>query len=189
MAWHVGPTLMTCLLTGRWRVCWLDADMACQLCMLASWWCHPYPGLARGSGRPTFGSGQLIRVKKTRAMRGACLCAWPATSPAREDYFDVRFRCCFHQWLHLFLLYTVVWSKHNFDKFHFWAKIKHHFKPCALIPIVGDSDSPCTDRWCTNSCSLEAKHTETQYLMWFGKSPTSTGVMQPYYSIVSPTFN
>jgi len=26
---------------------------------------------------------------------------------------------------------------------------------------VGDSDSPCADRWCIDSCSLEAKHTDT----------------------------
>ena len=79
---------------------------------------------------------------------------------------EVRFWCRFHQWLRLFLLYTVVWSKHNFDNFHFWAKIKQHFKPYALIPIVGDSD----DRWCTDNCSTEGKHTETQYFTWFGKT-------------------
>jgi len=41
---------------------------------------------------------------------------------AREDDFDVLFRRRFQQWLHLFLLYIVVWSKHNFDNFYFWAK-------------------------------------------------------------------
>jgi hypothetical protein len=41
-------------------------------------------------------------------------------------------------------------------------------KPYALIPIVGDSGSPCADWWYTDSCSKEAKHTETQYLTWFG---------------------
>jgi hypothetical protein len=43
-------------------------------------------------------------------------------------------------------------------------------KPYALIPIVGDSGSPCADWWYTDSCSKEAKHTETQYLTWFGKT-------------------
>ena len=64
--------------------------------------------------------------------------------------------------------------------FIFEQKIKHHFKPNALIPIVGDSSSPCADRWCTDSCSKEANHTGTQYFTWFGKSPTSTGE-SPYY--------
>jgi hypothetical protein len=32
--------------------------------------------------------GQPIRVKKTRVMRGARLCAWPAISLAREDDSD-----------------------------------------------------------------------------------------------------
>ena len=34
-----------------------------------------------GSGQLVFGSGQLIRVKKTR---GARLCAWAATSPESD---------------------------------------------------------------------------------------------------------
>jgi hypothetical protein len=75
---------------------------------------------------------------------------------ALTTMFDVRFWRRFHQWLRLFLLYTLVWLKHNFDNFHFWAKIKHHFKPSALIPIVGNSD-----RWCSDICLLEAKHTDT----------------------------
>jgi hypothetical protein len=43
--------------------------------------------------------------------------------------------------------------------------------------ILGIPTPPCADRWrwCTDSCSKEAKHTETQYLTWFGKLPTSTG--------------
>jgi hypothetical protein len=36
--------------------------------------------------------------------------------------------------------------------------------------IVGDSGSPCADRWCTDICSKEAKHTGTQNLTWFGKT-------------------
>jgi hypothetical protein len=89
-----------------WRVRWLGVDMACQLCMLtshlhnadvilgmltvhddvpiASCWRHHYPGQARGSGRLVFGSGQPIRAKMTRVTRGTCLCAWPATPPARD---------------------------------------------------------------------------------------------------------
>ena len=109
-----------------------------------------------GSGQLVFGSGQPIRVKKTR---GARLRAWPASSSARDGQ-------SFQQWLRLFLLYTVVWSKHNFDNFHFWAKIKHHFNYQALIPIVGRNPS-------TGDVPIIAqrrgKHTETQYLTWFGK--------------------
>jgi len=119
----------------RWRVSWLDAAMACQLCMLASWWHHPYPGLARGSGQLVFGSGQSIRVKKARVYVHGQPPRRRVTT--RAAVFDVQFRRGFYQWLHLFLIYTVVWSKHNCDNFYFLAKIKHHFKPCALIPIVG----------------------------------------------------
>jgi hypothetical protein len=79
-------------------------------------------------------------VKKTRGMRGARLYAWAATSSARDgagSHVNVRFSLHFHQYACLFLLYTVVWLKHDFDNFHFLAKIKHHFKPYTLIPIVG----------------------------------------------------
>jgi len=38
---------------------------------------------------------------------------------ARAGMSHVRILRCFHQWLRLFLLYIVVWSKHKFDNFHF----------------------------------------------------------------------
>ena len=41
--------------------------------------------------------------------------------------------------------------------------------------LLGISAPLCADRLCSDSCSLEAKYTGTQYLTWFGKSPTSTG--------------
>ena len=115
--------------------------MACQLCMLTSCLCHPYPGQSHGSSQLVLGLGQPIRAKKTSGTRGGRLHAWTTTSSARVAMSDIRFRCRFHQCDRLFLFYTVVWSKHHFDNFHFWAKIKHHFKPCALIPIVRNSDS------------------------------------------------
>jgi len=137
--------------------CWLDTDMACWLddnasadwvltvytgIMLMSWWRHPYPGLARGSGRLVFGSGQLIQVKKTRVTRGVRLCAWAVTSPTREDISDVQFRRGFQQWLRLFLLYTVVWLKHNFDNFHFWAKSNTPLNHVLWYQLLGNSVSP-----------------------------------------------
>ena len=53
-------------------------------------------------------------VRVGSLLAGACLRVL-----ARAAVSDVRFRCGFQQWLRLFLLYTVVWSKHNFDNFHF----------------------------------------------------------------------
>jgi len=69
------------------------------------------------------------------------------------------------------------------------SEILVEFVPCALLPshraspmihprtgnMLGIPAPPCADRWCTDSCSREGKHTETQYFTWFGKSPTSTG--------------
>jgi hypothetical protein len=79
-------------------------------------------------------SGRRRRVGRVGA-RGQTPCRRVMESAAMSD---VRFWRRFHRWLRLFLLYTVVWSKHNFDNFYFWAKIKHPFKPSALIPIVGE---------------------------------------------------
>jgi len=50
-----------------------------------------------------------------------------------------------------------------------WLNLKP-FSPLFMPPDVGDSVSPCAGRWCTDSCSMEVKHTETQYLTWFGKT-------------------
>jgi len=101
------------------------------------------------SGSGTWVGSTGIRVGSAHlGEEDACdacarLCAWAATPPARDGAFR-HFRrpisTRFSTVASFFLLYTVVWSKNNFDKFHFWAKIKHPFKPYALIPIVGDSD-------------------------------------------------
>ena len=144
MMWPVGPTVPTCQLTGRWHgMPTVHADVIIMSC-----WHHPYPGRSRGSGQLVFGSSQPIRAKKTHGARWR---AWTTTLSARAALSNVRFRRRFHQYDRLFLLYTVVLSKHHFDNFYFWEKIKHHFKPYALILIVGDSD-----RWCFDSCPLEA---------------------------------
>jgi len=112
-----------------WRVSWLDADMACQLCMLASCLRHDDVIIIRvwHMGRVIWYSGRVSPSgRRRRVWRVARVCAC-GQSPrqrvmARADVFGVRFRRGFQQWLRLFLLYTVVWSKHNFDNFHFWAK-------------------------------------------------------------------
>jgi len=160
---QVGPTLLTCQLTVRWHgmmTSWLHHVMsfwACLLCMMTSQLCHADVILIRVShmGRVNWYSGRVNPSGgRRRVGRVARFCArgqQPRQSVKVRE--DVRFRRCFHQWLRLFLLYIVVWSKHNFDNFYFLAKIKYHFKPYTLIPIVGISSPPCADQWCTDSCS------------------------------------
>ena len=108
----------------------------------------------------------------TRVTHGTCLGAWPATPPARDGAYG-HFRRPIS--MRLSPVASSLPPLHNLDNFYFWAKIKHHFKPYALIPIVGDSDSPCADQWCSDSYSKEAKHTKTQYLTWFGKTAYNHG--------------
>jgi hypothetical protein len=64
-------------LSDDWTLTW-HANCAC--------WRHVYIMMTSslfGSGT-WVGSGQPIRAKKTRVMRGARLCAWPATPPERD---------------------------------------------------------------------------------------------------------
>ena len=77
---------------------------------------------------------------------------------------NVRFWRRFHQWLRLALLYMMVWSKHHFDNFHFWAKNQTPLKPSALIPIVGNPTGDVLIFAHRRGSLL------TQYLMWFGKT-------------------
>jgi len=182
MTWHADWTL-TCLMTGRWHACWL--------CILASWWRHPFPGLAHRSGRLVFGSGQLIRVEKTRVTRGARLCAWAVSSPARDGacggfrrLISTRFSTVASSLppLHSGMVKTQFWQ------ISFLSKIKHPFKPCALIPIVGNSDSPCADRGCSDICSTEGKAHWHNILCGSAKPPTSTGE-SPYYLEIEKGYN
>jgi hypothetical protein len=56
MTWQVGPTMLTCQLTGRWH----GMPTVHAGVMLTTWWRHYHPGLACGSGHLVFGSGQPI---------------------------------------------------------------------------------------------------------------------------------
>jgi hypothetical protein len=170
--WHVMLTVHTDIFITS---CWCHYRPCC-----CTWWCHNYimlmsslacllftlTSLLRHAdvihirvshmGRVNWYSGRVNSSGRRRRVgrvcaRGKTPCRRVMKSVAMSD---VRFCRRFHQWLRLGLLYTVVWSKHNFDNFHFWAKIKHPFKPSALIPIVGEFPAPpCADRGCSDICS------------------------------------
>jgi hypothetical protein len=42
MMWQVGPTVLTCLLPGRWCGCWQGMSTVHADIMLTSSWCHPW---------------------------------------------------------------------------------------------------------------------------------------------------
>jgi len=153
-SWWCGRWVPLC-----WRVSLLCADMA-----LTSWLHHAdvilgMPALhddviimscwrhlvqVSHMGRVNWYSGRVSPSRRRRRVwRVARVCErgqQPRRSvTAREDVSDVWFWHRFHQLVRLFLLYIVVWSKHNFDNFYFWAKIKHHFKPGAepvIFPVL-----------------------------------------------------
>jgi hypothetical protein len=116
--------------------------MAYQLCMLTACLRHDDVILIRvwHMGRVNWYSGRVSPSgRRRRVWRVARVCARgqpPRRSvTARAAISGVRFRRGFQQWLRLFLLYKVVWSKHNFDNFHFWAK--------SNTPLNHGSDTNC----------------------------------------------
>jgi len=157
------------MLTGRWRVCWL--------CILASWLRHDNIILIRvwHVGRVVWYSGRVSSSGwKRRVWRVARVCA-RGQSPrrrvmARAEVSDVRFRRGFQQWLRLFLLYIVVWSKHNFDNFHFWAKSNTPLNHVLWYQLLGKFR--LVMYW---YLLIRGKAHWHNNLTWFGKSPTSTG--------------
>jgi len=152
MTWQVGPTVMTCQMTGRWH----GMPTVHAGVMLASWWHHHYPGLARGSGRLVFGACDAWRVS--------------VRVTARAEVFDIRFRRGFQQWLHLFLLYTMVWAKHNFDNFYFWAKSNTPLNHRLWYQLLGNSGSPMRGPGVYWYLLIGGLSTLTQYFTWFGKT-------------------
>jgi len=91
------------------------------------------------------GSGQVIRVRKTRVTRGARLCAWPATLTACDGAcgrcrrpISTRFSTMASS---LPPLHSGMFNT-QFGQLSFLSKIKHPFKPCALIPVVGEFRLP-----------------------------------------------
>ena len=64
----------------------------------------------------------------------------------------------------------------------------HHMLMSCRQFMLGIPSPSCADRQCTDSCSQEAKHTETQYLTWFGKTAYIHGRV-PYYQRQRKDYN
>ena len=129
---------------------------------------HDYVMLTSSvSGSATWVGSSDIRVGSAHPggedARGAWR-AWAVTSSARDGDSDFRFRRGFQQWLRLFLLYTVVWSKHNFDNFHFWAKNQTPLNHMLWYQLLGN---PTGDELII---VRQRRSTQTQYFTWFGKT-------------------
>jgi len=100
--------------------------MACQLGMMTSHVCHDDVILIRvmHMGRIIWYSGQVCHSGEEDAWRRVWRVGARGQPPLRRvlahaGMSHVRILCHFHQWLRLILLYTMVWSKHHFDNFHF----------------------------------------------------------------------
>jgi len=142
MMWQVGPTVLTCLLPGRWCGCWHGMPTVHADVTITSCWCHHYPGQPCGSGQLVFGSGQPIRAKKTR---GARLRAWADALPESDGECGHVRRLILTPFspvassrppLHSGMVKTPFWE------LSFLSKNQTPLKPSALIPIVGEFQHP-----------------------------------------------
>jgi hypothetical protein len=151
MTWLVGPTSMTCQLTGRWHgMPTGHADVTVMSC-----WCHPYPGQSHGSVYLVFGSGQPIRVKKT------CGVEWGASVRVGKRLAGTwrRVRTCVT--FDFSAVFTSVlvsssstqWYGQNtiLTTFIFGQKLNTTLSHKLWYQLLGNSD-----QWCTDSCLLEA---------------------------------
>jgi len=189
MMWHVDPSVMTCLLTGRWCGCWHGIPTVHDDITLTSGWCHPWhaycacwhnnyvmltssisgsvtwvgsTGILVGSAHPGEEDAWGASARVGRRLAGEW---WRVRSCPTSD-FDAVFTSGFVS------SSSTQWYGQNtiLTTFIFWAKIKHHFKPSALIPIVGESGSPMRGPGVYWYLLIGGLSTLTQYLTWFGKT-------------------
>jgi len=169
MMWKVGPTLLTCLLTGRWCGCWHGMPTVHADITLTSGWCHPWhaycacwhhnyvmltslisgsamwvgsTGIRVGSDHP--GEEDAWHAWGASARVGRCLAgAWWRVRPCPTSDFDAVFTSGFVS------SSSTRWYGQNtiLTTFIFEQK-SNTTSNQALIPIVGNSD-----RWCIDVCS------------------------------------
>jgi hypothetical protein len=152
MTWQVGPTMLPCrwhgMPTGMLTSCLRHDDI------IIIWVWHV--------GRVNWYSGRVIPSRWRRCLtRVGRVCArgqsprWRVT--AREDVFDVVFTSGFvssssTQWYgqNTILTTFIFEQKSNTTLYHvLWYQ------------LLGIPAPICADRWCTDSCSKEAKDTDT----------------------------
>jgi hypothetical protein len=129
-------------------LCMLTSSLACLLCMMTSQLRHPYPGQSSGSSRLVFGSGQLIRAK-TGDTRGQ--------QPYRRvTAFPTRFSPVASSLppLHSGMVKTQFWQLSFLSK-----KSNTTLNHVLWYQLLRIPAPLCTDQWCSDSCPLEAKHT------------------------------
>jgi len=127
------------MLAGRWRVCWLGADCV--------YWRHAYVMMTSSlSGSGMWVGSFGIRVESAHPGEEDACDAWRASvrvgSNGAWGHFrrpiSTRFSTVASSLppLHSGMVKTQFWQ------LSFLSKIKHPFKPCALIPIVGEFRLP-----------------------------------------------
>jgi hypothetical protein len=169
MTWHAN--------CACWRHSYImmTSSWASLLCMMTSQLCHPdiITIRVRHMGRVVWYLGRVgsAHPGEDDAWRASMHVAnhptgaWRRMRPFMTSDFIVVFTSGFVS------SFSTQWYGQNTILTTFiFEQNQTPLKPYALIPIVGDSSSPCTDWWCSDSCSKEAKHTETQDLTWFGKT-------------------
>jgi len=143
----------------------LTSSWACLLCILMSLLCHADIIIIQVShmGRVNWYSGRVSPSGRRRRMwrvarvASNLIVAWRCVRTFSMSDFDAVFTSgfvssSFTQWYSQNIILTT---------FIFEQKSNTTLNHMLWYQLLGISTPPCTDRWCTDSCPLEAKHTET----------------------------
>jgi hypothetical protein len=149
------------MLTGCWlcmMTSWLHHNDVISGHVYCVWWCHYYVMLTSSLSRSAMWVGSTdIRVGSAHPGEEDACDAWRASIRVAShpvgacgsfrSPISTRFSTVASSLppLHSGMVKTQFWQ------LSFLSKIKHPFKPCALIPIVENSD-----RWYSDICPLEA---------------------------------
>jgi hypothetical protein len=152
--------------------CWhhnyimLTSSLACLLCMMTSQLCHADIIIIRVShiGQVNWFSGRVSPFGRRRRVGRVCTSGQSPRRCIRECtmfYFDAVFTCGFVS------SSSTQWYGQNtiLTTFIFEQKSNTTLNHMLWYQLLGIPAPLCADRWCTDSCPLEAKHTDTIFNM------------------------
>jgi len=174
MTWQVGPTMLACQMTGRWHgMPTVHADVILTLGWRHPWyaycacWCHNYVMLmSLISGSVTWVGSTGIRVGSAHPGEEDAWHAWGASACGDSHLVGVCGRVRLFPTSDFDAVFTsgfvssssTQWYCQNtiLTTFIFEQKSNTTLNHMLWYQLLGISAPPCADRWCSDSCPLEA---------------------------------
>jgi hypothetical protein len=189
MMWQVGPTVLTCLLTGRWCGCWHGMPTVHADITLTSGWCHPWhaycacwchyyvmltsslsgsamwvgsTGIRVGSAHPGEEDAWGASARVGRRLAGE----WWRVRPCPTSDFDAVFTSGFVS------ASSTQWYGQNtiLTTFIFEQKSNTLLNHVLWYQLLGNSGFPMRGPGVYWYLLIGGLSTLTQYFTWFGKT-------------------